>query len=471
MLKPRFERTMHRSYLMLECDSYQKSFEENMLLNQIPGVLPFHIVSEDEITVFSYEITQKLSFHEYIKQTILNYEIICTMLEQVIINVKHARNYLLNPNHFIIDTAYIYVGDEGSSYWLCYYIGYEHSIRDQLIHLCEDWMKEIDYSDQKTVKVVYELYQMLREESCTYDQILELIKKKVDPKEEIPFLLENDVAEDHSGEIVAMEEELLDEREVLYYPVNRYVFMAMSIFAGTLCVIITYRVGWLKNLYGKIDTSKLICMILIIILVEGYIATKIFCKENRCSRMKKDVSYISFQDKEDKESFNSQIHSNKTLNSTHMSEEGNNLMQQKMVDTYDKYKNQNHYKYEKEQETVVLFGEDKTQLLIRHRCMVLVPAIDKDETIHVTTEQVIIGSSRNHADIIIPYKTISRQHARIYLYDENYYLEDLSSTNGTFYCGEKLEHGKKQILAQHDQVQFAEFTYEVKLIEDETIRD
>jgi serine phosphatase RsbU (regulator of sigma subunit)/pSer/pThr/pTyr-binding forkhead associated (FHA) protein len=56
----------------------------------------------------------------------------------------------------------------------------------------------------------------------------------------------------------------------------------------------------------------------------------------------------------------------------------------------------------------------------------------------LVSEQSIVGRE-NFCDIVIPSHTVSRQHARITRIDDAYYLEDLSSLNGTFVNGQRVD--------------------------------
>jgi len=49
-------------------------------------------------------------------------------------------------------------------------------------------------------------------------------------------------------------------------------------------------------------------------------------------------------------------------------------------------------------------------------------------------DEVIIGRSQE-SDIFLSDRRVSSRHARVYLKDEHFYLEDLGSTNGTFVNG------------------------------------
>lgn len=71
----------------------------------------------------------------------------------------------------------------------------------------------------------------------------------------------------------------------------------------------------------------------------------------------------------------------------------------------------------------------------------------------------LIGNQRDEADGIIHASTVSRIHARVTKEGEDYYIEDMNSTNGTCLNGEILNYKEKVQLKKNDLIQFAEETY------------
>lgn len=58
---------------------------------------------------------------------------------------------------------------------------------------------------------------------------------------------------------------------------------------------------------------------------------------------------------------------------------------------------------------------------------------------------------RSDNDVVINHPSVSNQHARLN-YEENYFLTDLRSSNGTFINGKKVLHAK---LSDGDTISFA----------------
>lgn len=73
----------------------------------------------------------------------------------------------------------------------------------------------------------------------------------------------------------------------------------------------------------------------------------------------------------------------------------------------------------------------------------------------VTADSFLIGGNNDAADISIDSPGISRNHARVTKEEENYYLEDLNSRNGTYLNGTLLKYKQKEKLSMGDHVCFA----------------
>lgn len=74
---------------------------------------------------------------------------------------------------------------------------------------------------------------------------------------------------------------------------------------------------------------------------------------------------------------------------------------------------------------------------------------DADRTIELAEEDVVIGRSPD-CGIRISINNVSRRHARVFLSNEEYHIEDLGSTNGTYVNGIKAV---KCILRNNDHIE------------------
>lgn len=67
-------------------------------------------------------------------------------------------------------------------------------------------------------------------------------------------------------------------------------------------------------------------------------------------------------------------------------------------------------------------------------------------------EAFIIGKKKEEADLVLEDLSISRMHARITKEGDDYYLEDMNSTNGTFKNGLRLQPYEKRKLQEEDEI-------------------
>ena len=103
-------------------------------------------------------------------------------------------------------------------------------------------------------------------------------------------------------------------------------------------------------------------------------------------------------------------------------------------------------------------GNDKdNKTAITH--LLTVEHQDTQGTEYPLEEEIFLGRDEE-CDITINDSFTSHRHARIFLEENTLYLEDLTSTNGTFVNGEKVE--KPHILEQQDRIQIGNTVLEVK---------
>ncbi len=76
----------------------------------------------------------------------------------------------------------------------------------------------------------------------------------------------------------------------------------------------------------------------------------------------------------------------------------------------------------------------------------------KEEWSHNCQEEVIIIGRQEDCTVVLPHKSVSRQHAKIVSQDENLFIVDLGSDNGTELNGTRLEPNEKNLLKNNDLI-------------------
>jgi hypothetical protein len=76
------------------------------------------------------------------------------------------------------------------------------------------------------------------------------------------------------------------------------------------------------------------------------------------------------------------------------------------------------------------------------------------EDIIIKTFPAVIGKMVTNSDYIINDSKVSRMHAKVHKEGEDYFLEDLNSTNGTYINEMRLEPYEKKQLTSGDRIKF-----------------
>ena len=76
----------------------------------------------------------------------------------------------------------------------------------------------------------------------------------------------------------------------------------------------------------------------------------------------------------------------------------------------------------------------------------------------------LIGKKEDEVDLVLKDISVSRMHAKITKQDDDYYIEDINSTNGTFKNGLRLQPYEKRKLEEDDEIKIGKVNMVYKLI-------
>lgn len=88
----------------------------------------------------------------------------------------------------------------------------------------------------------------------------------------------------------------------------------------------------------------------------------------------------------------------------------------------------------------------------------------KEEVFLLDQDSIVLGRL-NTNDIELEGKSVSRKHAEIIKINDDFYLVDLQSGNGTFLNGRKLKIDEKTVLRSSDRIQIEDFEIKFALID------
>lgn len=436
-MKTEYKRDMNHSFMILSgmksVDT--SSYQMRMLIgNAIPGLLKCRLQAVDGITLFYYEITSRQPLNSLYENKKLSIEDLQLILNGFVQAMEEMAEFLLNPENLIISPEYIYVDIEKKRLYFCYFPGYERAVQEQFQGFTEYILPKLNHEDNCAVMLGYGVYRRALDDSFHLEYIKEEIyrsgtgsghrKEKVpiskketnipaEPKEEIPEipLASSSLWTEENEENKIRE----SDRRIWVRRWAGCVSAAILI----LGMVIGKAFGYLPWLTaeGMIGTG-------IVLLGTGSLLGLLFGKEK---------NRIASYSKED----------NKESEIPSKAEEMEQL-----------------FKEQEETQEQMSAGEmGETELLSSKVQPGPASLVSKEPgelaTIYLTEEITVIGKLETAADAVIPVPTVSRIHAKIRKREENYYLCDLNSRNGTSVNGRMLKNGEEYCLQEEDEVDFA----------------
>ncbi|MDF2473799.1 MAG: hypothetical protein K0R21_1581 [Anaerocolumna sp.] len=173
-------RDMHKNYMVIKgmeghCNGYKVKI---LLNNDINGVLKAELRYIDQMDLFYYDITGKITLYVKYEKGPIHYDELKSLIDNILQIVAKSEEFLLSEDDFVIDPNYIYYEADSNTYELCYLPDYRQDFRGQLESLFEFLMNKIDYKDEEAVVLIYALYKEVKEINCTYDKLTKMLQDK-----------------------------------------------------------------------------------------------------------------------------------------------------------------------------------------------------------------------------------------------------------------------------------------------------
>ena len=167
MLEVEIVHDINKNYLVIQGKKEKQYMVKMLEGNSIKGLLDLDVRKLDNEEKFYYDITGKETILQKSEKTKWNKREITQLVSEILDAIGRAREYLLQPEHFVLEPEYIYRQMDTGTISLCYTWNYERNINEQLTELFSYFLEQVDYSDREAVELVYKFYDISREENCT----------------------------------------------------------------------------------------------------------------------------------------------------------------------------------------------------------------------------------------------------------------------------------------------------------------
>lgn len=449
-MKAEYKRDMNHNYLILygEKDINTDSYQVRMLVgNIIPSLLKCRIQGVDGKFMVYFDITSKQAVSTLYEEKKLGNEDLRLIFGGFVRVMEEAAEYLINPAQLVLKPQYIFADCEKKELFFCLMPGYDKDIKKQFQLLTEYILPKIDHEDSEAVILGYGVYRRTMENSFHLEHIKEELYRKQNNKEEIKTETEKDSREisvQETGEESLMQSsgmsenfwreektEKTDSHKLFGKKVAVFVLILLALAGVTMAI----SGGYLPHqdisvLLGVVLAGMGGIMLAVLIIRK---AKEVYKQPQRESREKPQLS----------EKF--------------VRTPVNEILQEGSDDSIKTMMEKKSLHREREEdfgETVVLSAGvvSGPASLVSREPGELAP-------IYLQEELTVIGKLENACDAVIDLPTVSRIHAKIRKREEEYYLSDMNSRNGTIVNGRLLLPEEEYRLQEEDEVDFAQARY------------
>ena len=150
-------------------------FREQMLLhNRVEGILPFEIISENGQRIYEYPVTGLENLKSLCARKKLRAKELQGIFSELLKSVYRGHEFMLLEDDYVVTPETVYT-DAKNRTEVAYYSGYGKLLRDQLRALSEYLMDNIDYKDDDAVLMIYSFFMKTKEESCTIEELMGIV--------------------------------------------------------------------------------------------------------------------------------------------------------------------------------------------------------------------------------------------------------------------------------------------------------
>ena len=478
-----YKRDVSHNYLILREEEKVNtaSYQVRMLTgNVIPSILKCRLQGLDGNLLFYYDITSRQSLASFYEQRKFHRKDLHMLFGGFIRVMEEMAEFLMNTDQLLLCPEYIFLDIEKREVKFCCLPDYHHPIQEQFRELTEYLLPRLDHEDSQAVSMGYGVYRKAMETGFQLEHIKEAIYQnrevtgkndnkdsaqkqgqkppennldgadnfgeKIQEKADVSHLLETDVENKTSKRKKDKKKEESDFQKSS----NEWTGALLCVFtAAVLIILLILRyLGYLPGIPAEAIFGGAIILLALAAFLSWTAEKKKQKKQMSAEWRKKvkrelDDTYESSSEKRRKERNSEDLYEADSV-------------QEKMPEWGDgKYKMPEQTgETENYGETVVLSAgqtEGPASLVSREP--------GELATIYLDRDLMVIGKMENAADAVISLPTVSRIHAKIRKADDEYYLSDLNSRNGTSVNGRLMKTGEEYQLQDEDQVEFAQARY------------
>lgn len=424
-----YERNLTGSFMKIPaCLSI--SFDEKVMLKRkLPGLLPVEKCFVNNMGQYWYNITGKQSVDTYCRMKEIGIDFIERMIISICSQIEILEWNLVSMNCLMLDPELVYINNQTQEIIFTLYPDEKADLGQELQHLMEYLLTKIDHKDMEAVHAAYAIYEKTLNPAYSVIDIRDAI---VEAKRVV------------ARERVQKEQELIEIRE------KEQFFENSNQNTSREPIINRFMGDWRQkfSLGDKMSKKE-----------KSSVKEKLFVKEKQTVKEKplvKEKQLIREPIPVKNAPYEKSNHKDKGTGKVKYGKRTEESIPLRVAES-PSYEVSMHEEFVQEMPemhpTVCL-----SNFLAKPQGILLYEGMENLEHIHLTQPTIKVGQGKG-VDVQIKKGTISHFHARIDQENDEFFLEDLNSTNGTFLNGEGLNYRERRKLAINDIVQFADVRY------------
>lgn len=513
-MKIKYYKDLNHNYLIIKTQIQEgiQDYQHRMITgNNIKKLLSCKIRYVDEECHFYYEISSKQSLRNVFDKREMRFEQIYHLFAGMEEVQAEMEKYLLDDRCLLLCPDYIFTEPETEEYFFVYYPYNKQEVieketdketdkegRDNVtdMSLSEFLIDKVDQDDMDAVDVVYRIYELVQEDKFIISQIIKIFESHAEKelycnKESHYYMEPHYNKESHCGTGPHCDKESsgnagsnathVCEQEYSYDYGNDFEeydisendggksgIQSRSISAvgvlSFLCMAAAaaiFSIGYFYTLSMEEKIISIAGIIILIILSAFFLVYFLlnYKKQKFTAKAKNRSHNLENELGEEKRESKTQNNMQEAKHTGLFSPE---MQYMEYANTYpsqtERMRNKgNPREYEEAEDYGNTVFLENSIAKMENKLY----GTNKGNKYHIDLSSLpcIVGKLAGSVDVVIKDKTISRIHAKILRQEEEIYVTDLNSTNGTFKNGLRIEPNEMVLIEPGDELRFGEMTF------------
>ena len=468
-----YKRDLNHNYMIIrkEGEPDAASYQIRMLqTNSISGILECRMNKMDNCTLFYYDITSRQALNSLYDHRQVGCGFLRMLFQQLMKVLEELGSYLLDPDGLILAPNTVYLTAEPLQFSFCYLPGEKHSVNDQMRELMEYFLPRLNHQEPETVVLGYGLYKTISDPECSLEQIRTLLSRESELlAQPEPFAEEKqEVSEEKEGmRQKAMESFFSDDEEE--EEEKESIVWTVAVIVGGLAVL-----GLVVYLMYAMDVPAFMYLILLAAAAVSILAIALWIKKKERAEEKEMFPFLeSGREGIENSEKNPDLHMDRADSEQKIFERNTernrvqdifvrNTGRMGQMEQADRKRQEEAEKHLRETASHLLYQKTEPLFIQRHKENFRLVPVSHTELpdIAISKEETTIGKLGTVADVVIPFPTVSRLHAKIHCAQGICLLTDLNSCNGTYVNEVQLEGDIPRKLEDGDEIAFADIKYQ-----------